>query len=162
MKRSLIIVLLALMVASCAEMNRRMQQQRKDEYLKKEYTKFRVDLTKHPDYSFAQTDETGIKIYDKGLIPLNSNYVVIGKIFVAELPEANQPLVEETIRKAAAFIGGEGVLFIDEKSEEQGGGTQTKAMMIPFGKMMFYRENSTEKAKTIIVRKAANVIRWQK
>jgi len=130
--------------------------------MQKEYGKFRVDLTKHPDYNYEPDNPLSIKIYDKGFTPLNSNYIVIGKIFLVFLPDANQVLVDETLRKAAAYIGGEGIIFVDEQQKETGlDGEHKTAVLIPFSTMMFYSESSAENNKTVITKKTANVIRWR-
>jgi len=158
MKRLIAFVASLLLLISCAQSIKYNKELR----LEKEYSKFRVDLTKHPDYNFGAGDYLSIKIYDKGFTPLNSDYVVIGKVFLVFLPDTNQALVEETIQKAAAFIGGQGLIFIDEQSQESGPtGGQKTAMLIPFSHMMFYQESTSENKKTTITKKVANVIRWR-
>jgi len=165
MKRIIAIAASLSLLVSCAAIKKGQEElirTKEEARLKKEYSKFGVDLTKHPDYNFGAGDHLSIKIYDKGFTPLNSDYVVIGKVFLAFLPDANQVLVEETIKKAAAFIGGQGLIFIDEQSQESGPtGGQKTAMLIPFSNMMFYQENTSENNKITITKKVANVIRWR-
>ena len=164
MKKTALILCLIFLFMSCAllkESQLKWQREAEAKELQAEYSKFRVDLTKHPDYNFSQTDAATIKIYDKGLTPLDQTYTIIGKLFVVELPAANKSLIEENIRLATSIIGGEGVVFIEETSEAANpAGSSRAGVVIPFSKMVFYKETTRDNDKGIIVRKAANVIRW--
>ena len=72
-----------------------------------------INMAKHPDYNYTQTNPTDVRIYDQGLIP-QQEFFIIGKMTIDSTWSWGVKQTVKNIQSKAALIGGEGVIITDK------------------------------------------------
>ena len=164
MKKIAILISLFFVLLSCSNLsieNRAEKAKARSEKIrnrieKKERTKYIVQVIKHPDYYFERTDPKDLIVYD-GLEP-KKDYLIIGRIVIKQLPDANVDLIRKDIEDKVTLIGGNAIL-ITERSSKKSIDSETVGFIMPES-LIKYFQITTEKEKVSSISYSGYVIRW--
>jgi hypothetical protein len=72
-----------------------------------------VTITKHPDFNYAPTNPSNVKIYEM-MMP-TEKFIVIGRIEVDASWSWSNKQIRETIQKKASTVGGDAVILTNKE-----------------------------------------------
>lgn len=164
MRRISILISLFFIFMSCSnlsiedriERSKARAEEIKNRVEKKERTKYVVQVIRHPDYSFERTDPKDLIVYD-GFEP-KKDYLIIGRIIIKHMPDANVDLIRKDIEDKVAIIGGNAIL-ITEKSSKKSIDSKTVGFIMPES-LIKYFQVTKEKEKVSSISYQGYVIRW--